>query len=474
MPYFDSQRRPIVLGPELARGGEAVVYRVQGQADRLAKIYTPPRPAYADKLARMAANPPADPCQTIGHASIAWPAALLYDGRSQFAGYLMPFIQQTAPLLEVFNPRRRAQILPDFDGRYLHRAARNLAAALAALHAKSYVAGDLNESNVLVTPAALVSLIDCDSFQVREQREAQIIFYPCPVGKPEYTPPELQGQPFRDVVRLPEHDRFGLAVLIFQLLMEGSHPFRGRWLAAGDPPPLEEKIRQGWFPYAVPAPGPVAPPPNRPTLDPLHPRLAGLAQRCFVDGHANPRLRPMPEEWLQALGEAEQSLALCPNGHYYGGHLAQCPHCGAGRSAGQIPLIPVISKPAPPPRPAAPPLRPAAPPPALPATVPCRRCGHVNAATEVYCQQCTHTLGVTQSCPHCAASVPRLTPYCPRCGRVIAATAVPCPHCGRRNAVSEIYCQGCVQPLTGSHACVACGRAAPQNGRYCPNCGQKM
>ena len=34
-----------------------------------------------------------------------------------------------------------------------------LAAALSALHHSGYVAGDLNESNVLVTPAALVTLI---------------------------------------------------------------------------------------------------------------------------------------------------------------------------------------------------------------------------------------------------------------------------------------------------------------------------
>jgi len=58
----------------------------------------------------------------------------------------------------------------------------------------------------------------------------------------------LQGQPFGDVVRLAEHDRFGLGVLIFQLLMEGSHPFRSQWRGAGDPPPVEEKISKGWFP----------------------------------------------------------------------------------------------------------------------------------------------------------------------------------------------------------------------------------
>ena len=57
-------------------------------------------------------------------------------------------------------------LLPSFNRRYLHRTARNLAAALRALHESDYVIGDLNESNVMVTPSALVTVIDADSFQV--------------------------------------------------------------------------------------------------------------------------------------------------------------------------------------------------------------------------------------------------------------------------------------------------------------------
>jgi len=42
-------------------------------------------------------------------------------------------VQNAVPLLLVFNPRSRAKTLPSFNRRYLHRAARNLAAALGAL-----------------------------------------------------------------------------------------------------------------------------------------------------------------------------------------------------------------------------------------------------------------------------------------------------------------------------------------------------
>ncbi|MFN8424429.1 MAG: hypothetical protein U0470_13990 [Anaerolineae bacterium] len=201
-------------------------------------------------------HPPADPAGVPGHSAIAWPRELLYDDHRRLVGFLMPHVRDAVPILDVLNPRRRAATLPAFDLAYLHRCARNLASALNALHATRVVVGDLNERNVLVTPRALVTLIDADSFQIQRLRPAEIVFYPCPVGRAEYTPPELQGQPFRDAIRLPEHDAFGLAVLIFQLLMGGSHPFRSAWLGPGEAPPLEEKIRRGWFPYLERPAGP--------------------------------------------------------------------------------------------------------------------------------------------------------------------------------------------------------------------------
>ena len=340
MAVYDSHRQPIHLGGLVGRGGEAAVHLVDGLPGWLAKIYTGPlRAGYARKLAWMRDHPPDDPTLPQGHASLAWPVDLLHDERGQVLGYLMRHIGNAIPLLEVFNPRRRAQVLPEFDWSYLHRAARNLATALGAVHDRGYVVGDLNESNVLVTPAALITLIDTDSFQVRETAGGRSVrTHRCPVAKPEYTPPELQGKSLERSLRLPEHDLFGLGVLVFQLLMDGSHPFRAQWLRAGDPPPLPERIRRGCFPYMPAPPCPVAPPPGAPGLELLHPGLAVLVQRCFVDGGRDPRKRPGPDEWQQAIREAEKALVTCPNGHVYSRHLKRCPHCEPVRA--QVPMRP--------------------------------------------------------------------------------------------------------------------------------------
>lgn len=419
MDVYSSQRKRFILDSERGRGGEATVYLVRNEPDLLAKIYTPePRRGYEGKLAWMLANSPEDPGRTLGHHSIAWPSDLLYDVAGRFVGYAMPHVRNAAELLEVFNPVLRAQTLPDFNRVYLHRTARNLAAALSALHGKGYVVGDLNESNVLVTPAALVSMIDTDSFQVREHRDAQIVVYPCPVGKPEYTPPELQGQPFREIVRQPEHDLFGLAVLVFQLLMEGSHPYRSRWLGSDDPPPLEEKIAKGWFPYANPVRHLIAPPNSHSTLDVLHPGLSALMLRTFKDGHQNPRLRPRAEEWEQALALAEQSLTRCKSGHYFSGHLPRCPVCNANR----------------------------APTPRVFATSPAQLRTQMVAAPKVASQ---------------AAGPAKLPP-------------LTCGHCHSSFTSSEIYCQSCAEPLHGTSSCPHCGELIPQRARYCPECGRQV
>jgi DNA-binding helix-hairpin-helix protein with protein kinase domain len=324
---------------ELGAGGEARIFAVHGTNRLVAKIYHRPDEKHLRKLKAMLANPPHDPTSGSGRISIAWPTDILCsnNGNQDFLGFLMPRVSGLRPLMEVYNPRSRKQFCPLFTYAYLLRAARNLASAVSALHTANCVLGDINESNTLVSSDALITLVDTDSFQIRDPRTSET--YRCPVGKGEFTPPELQGETFTDIYRKPEHDRFGLGVLIFQLLMEGTHPFSGVPVNDDDSP-LEAQIKNGHFPYGSRS-VPFWPPPSALSFSVLHPELQILFRRCFDEGHKDPGQRPSANLWRDRLQESENKLKTCSvnSQHIFGTHLSDCPWCARKkRLAGRDPF----------------------------------------------------------------------------------------------------------------------------------------
>jgi serine/threonine protein kinase len=325
----------LLNGQPLARGGEATIYEVPRQPTLLAKVYHQPTQEHADKVAAMIAAPPTDPMAATGHVSIAWPLDRLLEASSpRFCGYIMRRVDKVQPIFEFYNPRSRLRFCPLFHFGYLLRTARNVAAAVRAIHERGYIIGDLNESNILVNNMALVTLVDTDSFQVPDKHQV----HRCPVGKPEYTPPELQGALFADFDRGPEHDAFALAVLIFQLLMQGIHPFAGRFADEGEPGEMSERIAAGHWPYVRRRRVPYTPNPHAPPFDVLPPQVQDLMRRCFEDGHARSILRPDATAWLKALQESEKELVACPANpkqHVFHRHQKACPWCDLARRQGR-------------------------------------------------------------------------------------------------------------------------------------------
>ena len=137
----------------------------------------------------------------------------------------MPLIKDRKELHFLYGPKSRKTEFPNIGFRFLVRVATNVARAMAIAHAEGVVVGDVNERSVFVGRDGLVKLIDCDSFQVK----AFARLFPCEVGVPSITPPELQPQNLRSVLRTTQHDAFSLAVLIFLLIFMGRHPFAGRY-----------------------------------------------------------------------------------------------------------------------------------------------------------------------------------------------------------------------------------------------------
>ncbi len=253
---YNSQQQIIVLGDKIGGGGEGTVYDIQGQPDLVAKLYHEiPAPEKADKLMAMAR------LGTEGLFRIsAWPVDVLRDEpNGNVIGFVMNKIGQAEEVHTLHSPKSRLKKFPDASWSFLVHVAANIARAVAALHEQGFVIGDVNPKNILVTKKATVYFLDCDSFQLTTPEKT----YRCEGGFPEYTPPELQGIriPFNEIDRQQEHDYFGLAVVIFQLLFLGRHPYSGRFLGAGEMP-LETAIQQGRFAYGTDAITTTHPPPG--------------------------------------------------------------------------------------------------------------------------------------------------------------------------------------------------------------------
>jgi DNA-binding helix-hairpin-helix protein with protein kinase domain len=330
-------RETIELGPVLARSGQGSVYRTT-DPNVLAKIYnTALESERFDKLKVMLDFAPEDPTiETLQHISIAWPNDILLDGVGVPIGFLMPYIQNARELTHVYNASLRLQFAPRFNWYYLHHTAFNYASAVNAIHSKGYVVGDIKPQNILVNSRALISIIDCDSFQVTSPRSG--LRYRCPVGTEGFTPrellEELNDRPFANCDRSETHDRFGLGVIMY-LLLFGRHPFmEGRWMGAGESPTPDQRVLRGLWLHNPN--GEIAKDPGTISLNIVHPRVEACFRRCFGDGHYEPSLRPSAAEWRAALKSAMEDLVVCdyePN-HFRSKHMDVCYWCWRGSNFG--------------------------------------------------------------------------------------------------------------------------------------------
>lgn len=320
---FDDQGRRVSLGAELGRGGEAAVYFVDGQPELVAKIYHhPPGTEKTEKLSQMVKLQ----SQRLLALS-AWPVGTLFTaGNQSMAGFLMKNVGRFKDIHLLYNPKSRTrEFPPKANWRFLIHTASNVARAFAAVHDYGHVIGDVNQSNVRVSPeTAIVNLVDCDSFQISANGKV----YPCEVGVPLYTPPELQDKEFREVVRTPNHDNFGLAVLIFHLLFMGRHPFAGKFLGPGEMP-IEKAIAEQRFAFARDAQRTqMLPPPACITLAHLPQEIGDLFTSAFgPDGAASGR--PDARQWVAQLDALASRLIVCSSNkaHLFFNSLSSCPWC---------------------------------------------------------------------------------------------------------------------------------------------------
>jgi len=319
---IDSSGQTLLLEDLIGKGGEGSVFVVDGQPTLAAKIYhqTPIPPDDVAKLEAMLASRTSDI-----DAIAAWPRSLLYSPHKREAcGIVVPRISDARHMHELYGTSNRRRHFPHARWHHLVLAARNVAAAFDTMHSSGIVVGDVNQGNLLVDETMRVRFIDCDSFQIQNGDDTFL----CPVGTPHFTPPELQGKKLRDTPRTADHDRFGLAVLMFHLMFVGRHPFAGRYFGDGEQT-IERAIAERRFAFSKNrAATLMEPPPASLRLEDLPGPVGELFERAFrqPDGVSN---RPTAREWVEQLDlllKSRQGCTFDP-AHVFYSRLGQCPWC---------------------------------------------------------------------------------------------------------------------------------------------------
>ncbi|QDK36415.1 topoisomerase DNA-binding C4 zinc finger domain-containing protein [Bdellovibrio sp. NC01] len=321
--YYISGRQ-IQLGKLIGSGGEGKVYLSAEAPSKAIKIYGDSgNSTRSEKIQKMVSLGLSKKTELI-----SFPDEIVTSDSGKIIGFSMNFVRDHQPVHNLYGVKSRKHLFPDVDYRFLVRVATNIARAMAQVHASPCVIGDVNHSGVLISKNATVALIDADSFQLKEGG----LTYPCVVGVPDFTPPELQGKSLRSVERTQIHDQFGLAVLIFQVLMMGRHPFFGK----GRDLSLEECIAQNLFAYTKISSHGITPPPGVPTLDCFPEAISNAFEYSFASSGINGRTTA--NQWVSLLQEMENSLVKCSvnTKHYYVGQKNGCPWCKMENATGAI------------------------------------------------------------------------------------------------------------------------------------------
>ncbi len=280
------------------------------------------------KVRKMVNERPRDPTHDQhNRRSIIWPKEVVEDSSSStFLGYSMRFADfQSANNALQYSMANLQWEETTQTTRFT--TALNLAITVYALHEQGYALGDFHHENILVDDG-YITLIECDSFHIPDSESGrstadasdsenrnpyagtesstsqdlsadndESVTNDTSQFHPRYTVPSDSRETLSDV-RMS--DRFSLSVHVFQLLMEGHHPYlvEGAEAAIGD---WSDMIRNNSFPYTHHERG-IQPHEKAPEYSRLPSEIQDLFEQCFSDeGKQNGEARPTPRDWIETL-----------------------------------------------------------------------------------------------------------------------------------------------------------------------------
>jgi DNA-binding helix-hairpin-helix protein with protein kinase domain len=313
----DEQGRRYELGAEIGAGTQGAVHRVLGHslAVKLRRTSGVDRAAVEERVRAVRRL-------DLSGVHIARPVALLRPPR---LGYVMELMEDMQPLSALIPgsgcPATREGYLAGGGLRRRLRLLARCAAALARLHGKGLVYGDLSATNVLVSTSPghdEVQLIDPDNLRYWSE--------PLQIHTQPFAAPELASGR-SGVTTLTDAHAFAVAAF---WVLRGIHPFNGDAVVGGGSD-VEARAFAGEFPWVDdPTDDSNATTRGLPADVVLSPLLRDLAQRTFGPGRTTPELRPGVAEWADRLHAAADATVECAGcGSTFFLTADECPWCDA-------------------------------------------------------------------------------------------------------------------------------------------------
>lgn len=296
----------IDISSRLGEGATAFIYKVRVQGELFAaKIYKPSRVFLVQKLEAMLAAPPASVVATEGNhrfVQYAWVSYLLKDSDDKVLGFLMPYIdhEATYSLDTYYDPILSKRLNGNHLGALSLRLeiALNLCRLICQLHDCGHHFIDIKPQNIRVyKDNHRVVLLDCDGFSI-SNRHGQPSRFPADLISTDFIAPEASRNHLGPSALGEGQDRYGLAVILFQLLNYGTHPFQGIVIDPNIQVSTNDERAALWlYPHGV-VPHPRVKPRPQSIHELFLPESRTLFDRAFTSAS-----RPTPHEWANHFQE---------------------------------------------------------------------------------------------------------------------------------------------------------------------------
>ena len=319
---------------QLGKGAQAIVYKASvGGKVYAAKIFHDDTKFDVQKINAMIANPP-DKLEGltagINYPRYSWPIAIIEESNKAI-GYLMPLIdlEESFTLDHYYDKNLGIRLNSPDEVALSYRVeiAANLSALIKDLHSHGHYFIDFKPQNIRVFKRThAVTLIDCDGFSIKSLRGKQ---YPADLLSSDYISPEAYRNKSSPKDLGEDQDRYALAVIIFQLLNGGIHPFQGIPLGPLNANTNDEKAAEGLYPHGLVPHNKITPRPQS-VHNCIDETLRSLFDKAFMGISTT---RPTANVWTKSLSLIlkNKQITRCDKYPYDIRHMRfigkDCPEC---------------------------------------------------------------------------------------------------------------------------------------------------